>query len=560
MSPNILTDKEIMELLEEDSSLKSEAKSEPKDAFVDTINPYKYIELDSNALAFDRVHRALNRNLKMTLIYGAPGTGKSMFLSRLNNDLIAQRKNSILISSPILNEEQLFQTISFEIFRDSHLNTIPKGFDELIETISKEREFMERLRPIILLDEAQLYSNQTLEKIRLIADSQAVRVIFAVHKLKEENIFTKEHFKSRIWERIELTNASINELKVYIQKKLMGISMLSLANQFSKRVVRRIHQITNGNYRVTNNLLYAYFNNYPQIWKLQFGQNQLIVRIREIEITAIQIGFIKPQNSLITDIRHLPTAELIWKRWKFREGIKYTLLFLLPIFIYILFQIFETQEKEEERHISKVTFPPPHQKSIQKPKDGSSSQIEKIEPPLQEQKIEKKEKKEDFQSEKNLETFSKTTKSSEKPIVEIPKINSSRDLKVVEEKRVVENIPLDEIDINRAIFKKPLHISPIVNLVDGYSSPDIPKESGYISSLKSQFIQNRSVAVGMKILQFYKNIGDYENIYRYSLELNRLDRNLKKPYLEIEKILLDVGAFEDADKVRDGCQTCDEDL
>ena len=220
MSSNILTDKEIKELLEEEPSLQSETTLNPKDAFIDSVNPYKYIELDSNSLAFDRVHKALNRHLKMTLIYGSPGTGKSMFLGRLHNDLLAQRKNSILISNPILDEKQLFQTIAFEIFRESDIDIIPKSFDELIEKITEEREFIERFRPILLLDEAQLYSNQTLEKIRLIADSQVIRVVFTVHKLKEENIFAKEHFKSRIWEKIELNNASLNELKVYIQKNL----------------------------------------------------------------------------------------------------------------------------------------------------------------------------------------------------------------------------------------------------------------------------------------------------------------------------------------------------
>jgi len=141
MSKQILTEKEIQELLEGDETI-TENLSDPKEAFIDSVNPYKYIELDSNSLAFDRVHRALNRNLKMTLIYGVPGTGKSMFLSRLHNELLVQNKNSILISSPILDEDRLFQTIGFEIFKESNLQTLPKNFDELIESIAIEREFL----------------------------------------------------------------------------------------------------------------------------------------------------------------------------------------------------------------------------------------------------------------------------------------------------------------------------------------------------------------------------------------------------------------------------------
>ncbi len=210
----ILTDQELQELLDESI----DKSSDPKDAFIDTINPYKYIELNSNALAFDRIHRALNRNIKMTLVFGSPGTGKSMFLSRLNNDLLVSGKTSILISTPILDDEELFQTISFEIYKNSSDGIIPRGFNALSEAFVKRKEFLLEMKPILLLDEAQLYSNATLEKIRILSDTEILRVIFAVHKLREENIFTKEHFKSRIWERIELTNASVNELKAYIQK------------------------------------------------------------------------------------------------------------------------------------------------------------------------------------------------------------------------------------------------------------------------------------------------------------------------------------------------------
>lgn len=326
----ILTDQELQELLDESI----DKSSDPKDAFIDTINPYKYIELNSNALAFDRIHRALNRNIKMTLVFGSPGTGKSMFLSRLNNDLLVSGKTSILISTPILDDEELFQTISFEIYKNSSDGIIPRGFNALSEAFVKRKEFLLEMKPILLLDEAQLYSNATLEKIRILSDTEILRVIFAVHKLREENIFTKEHFKSRIWERIELTNASVNELKAYIQKKLMSISMLALADQFTVGVVKIIHNITGGNYRVTNNLLYTYFLNYPQIYKEDYHNNQrLIVRRKEIEVSAIQIGFLIILNSGNIDLRYLPAIEQLWVKWRRKQIYKYFIYFSIPIIL-----------------------------------------------------------------------------------------------------------------------------------------------------------------------------------------------------------------------------------
>jgi len=80
MKNNLLTEKEIKELLENENEVKNYQNSnDPKEIFIDAVNPDKYIELDSNFLAFERVTRTLNRNLKMILVYGAPGTGKVCF-------------------------------------------------------------------------------------------------------------------------------------------------------------------------------------------------------------------------------------------------------------------------------------------------------------------------------------------------------------------------------------------------------------------------------------------------------------------------------------------------
>ena len=340
MQNNILTEKEIKELLDDEDELDNYQINDIKEVFIDVVNPDKYIELDSNFLAFERVTRTLNRNLKMILIYGSPGTGKSMFLSRLHNELLANAKYSILIASPILDDVQFIKIISFEIFRQSTLLQTPQDFNSLINSFKSESEYLDRIRPILLLDEAQLYPNSTIEKIRILADTLKLRVVFVVHQLKEEDIFSQEHFKSRIWEKIELKNASLNELRIYIQKKLMSASALSLANQFSKRIVRRIYKITHGNYRVTNNLLYSYFNNYPQLYtSSSLSSTKLKIRIKEIEITAINIGLLKPDINNSFDCQDLSVATEVWKLWKQKTLLKYSIIIVIPTIIYIGIQI-----------------------------------------------------------------------------------------------------------------------------------------------------------------------------------------------------------------------------
>jgi len=562
MSREPLTDKEINELLAEFPFQEAEnKKSGPKYAFEDIVNPYKYIELDSNALAFDRVNRVLNRNLKMTLIYGAPGTGKSMFLNKLHNNLLIQSKYSILVSSPILEDSQLFRTISFEIFKElSSINYIPQDFNSLIETINLEVEYISRIRPILLLDEAQLYSNATLEKIRVLADTQKIRVIFAVHQLKEANIFAQEHFKSRIWEKIELKNASLNELKIYIQKKLMGVSALQLAKQFTKRVVRNIYKITKGNYRVTNNLLYSYFNNYPQLYKQQFQNQWLKVRVKEIEITAIQIDFIHLNISSDIDLQHLPTAELEWKNWKKREYIKYILVFLIPTLIYMIINIFFYEDtsvtshknlgirefpKEVFENNSSITFDTPqYQEIIENEISDKLSLIKdkKLEP----QNLENNSSKTSKESEENIEIKSKIKKDN-------------LEVKKVQPIKKVQNIPISDLNISPIYFQQIIKIYPDLSFLDNFHEYIDKKsvEEKYIISLKLEFKKNKTVETGIKILDYYQKNENIPEIYRFSLELNNLDLSLKKPYINLEKILKAENILDEIQKIKAGCKNCE---
>ena len=60
--------------------------------------------------------------------------------------------------------------------------------------------------PLVLLDEAQLYSSSLMEKIRLLSDSRKIKFVITLHKTEEEDIIAKEHFQTRIWESIERNN------------------------------------------------------------------------------------------------------------------------------------------------------------------------------------------------------------------------------------------------------------------------------------------------------------------------------------------------------------------
>jgi 4-hydroxy-tetrahydrodipicolinate synthase len=227
-----------------------------KNVFLDTVNAKDYIQLDRVSTIYQSLKDSVNKPLKMILLYGKPGTGKSMFLTKLYNDL-STTKTVHLYQTPILDDSEFFKRLAHDLLNVKYQGEL--NFTQFMKVIE---EHSINDVPIVLLDEAQLYSNSLMEKIRLLSDTRKVKFVITLHKTEKEDLIAKEHFQTRIWETIELENASSSELKIYIQKKLMKANCFDSANMFQSKSVGLIHKLTNGNYRDTNKLLYTVFDLY----------------------------------------------------------------------------------------------------------------------------------------------------------------------------------------------------------------------------------------------------------------------------------------------------------
>jgi len=258
-----------------------------KDVFLDTINAKDYIQLDRVSIIYQSLKDSVNKPLKMILLYGKPGTGKSMFLNKLYNDLSSTKK-VYLYHTPILDDSEFFIRLAKDLLNvkyDGELN-----FTQFMKII--ENSVIDDT-PLILLDEAQLYSSSLMEKIRLLSDTRKVKFVITLHKTEKEDLVAKEHFQTRIWETIELENASSNELKIYIQKKLMKANCFDSANMFQPKSVNLIHKLTKGNYRNTNKLLYTLFDIYSEYVENNPSKiNTDKISNKLIEMSAIHTGLI----------------------------------------------------------------------------------------------------------------------------------------------------------------------------------------------------------------------------------------------------------------------------
>jgi len=262
--------------------------SDSKNVFLDRVDPKEYIQLDRLSAIYSSLKESIQKPLKMILLYGKPGTGKSMFLQKVATDL--QESQSIfLYATPILDESAFYRTLAQDIFGIKYKG--PLNFTQFLQ-ISDEKNLQNT--PVVLLDEAQLYSDELMEKIRLLADTRKIKFVIVLHKTDDEDLIAKEHFKTRIWESIKLENSTKEELKIYIQKKLMKANCFDTANMFTHKTVHRIYQLTEGNYRETNKLLYTLFAIYEQY--ANNGQAHTFkkseISIKFLEMAALHVGLL----------------------------------------------------------------------------------------------------------------------------------------------------------------------------------------------------------------------------------------------------------------------------
>jgi len=238
--------------------------TEAKELFRDVVDVNNYIPLPSSEAVKNDLLNAINQKEKMIILTGKAGSGKSLLLKSIYEEL-KEREKIFFVSNPYLEINSMLEIIN-NLNQDSHY--------------------------ILLLDEAQLLTAEIWENLRIYSDRGNITIVFATHDTDIKHLLEKKHFKTRINYIISTKTPSKNEIENFILTKLLRHNFNDIATMFSKSNFRLIYRFTKGSLRATNQLIYKlfdvmdyFYNTYPHKFNLRKIENKYIhIAIMDLKV------------------------------------------------------------------------------------------------------------------------------------------------------------------------------------------------------------------------------------------------------------------------------------
>lgn len=196
----------------------------------------------------------LSTKSNIVFLLGTPGSGKSYMLSFLK---YKYPQKYILQKEPFLSKEEF-------------LSLHPKLEDK-----------------VILIDEAQLLSNEMIEFLRILSD-EGNRVVLSMHKKEGEKIASLPQFASRYTQKIFMKPLSFDEFEKYVMSKFIKNNRFDLID---KKALKKIYKFTKGNFRLSKKFVFTALSLLDYSLRNSLKYNKIDSCI--IEMSAIELGLLR---------------------------------------------------------------------------------------------------------------------------------------------------------------------------------------------------------------------------------------------------------------------------